>query len=71
MTEPTTSPVDTDALRAEYRRLMRMAARETFDKDEAIELVHVCLELGKLGYTLTPDESDWLPPTVNEETDNG
>lgn len=55
-----------ESLRTDYRYLMRKAARETFDKDDAIELIHVCMELARMGYTLTADETDW----VLKETDH-
>ena len=29
---------------------------------EALELLSISIALGKRGYTLTEDESDWLPP---------
>ena len=51
-----------DALRTRYIYLMAIAAKELFDHNDAIELVHVCLELGRMGYVLNENETDWQPP---------
>jgi hypothetical protein len=29
---------------------------------EVVEMLSICLTLGKQGYTLTDDEQDWMPP---------
>ncbi len=50
--------MDTDALRATYRRLIHDARTQ----EEAADLLDAILTLGKLGYTLTADETDWQPP---------
>lgn len=50
-----------DALRAEYRSLREYGVR---NESDAALWMHVHSELSRLGYTLTPDETDWLPPNA-------
>lgn len=54
---PDTHP---DAMRHTYRAIRQLQAAGVMTEADAYELVHVCIELGKLGYVLNDDESDWI-----------
>lgn len=50
---------ESDQLRARYRALVHTARTQ----DEGYELLDVAIRLGRMGYELTDDESDWQPRT--------
>lgn len=70
MTNPThphpTTPgaPEADELRATYRELLHTVS----NADEAAVFLDAVLRLGRMGWTLTADESDWQPP--KEATDD-
>ncbi len=52
----------TDAeLRTMYRRILNLRVGGVMTEMDALDLVIVCAELGRRGYTLNADETDWLP----------
>lgn len=63
-------PRDTepDVMRADYRHFFELARHGTVTESDAYHLIHVCLELGRMGWTLNENETDWQPP---QEPDNG
>lgn len=58
MTTRTPGTTEPDALRASYRRLIYTATTQA----EAAELFDAILTLGRMGWTLNSDETDWQPP---------
>jgi hypothetical protein len=52
--------VSSEELQATYRALREKERRGTFNRDDAVTLIMVCSELGKRGYRLNEDESDWI-----------
>lgn len=58
-------------LRLWYRELHKKQAEGTFDADDTFNWVYVCTELGRFGYVLNKDESDWsLPPQQMKMSNN-
>lgn len=47
----------------------RIEVRE-FDRNDALNLVTCTIELGKLGYTLTADETDWQLKETEHDANN-
>lgn len=70
---PRNPPARTEAERHRetYRNLMRRIDTGLFSRDDAFTLIHVSLELGRMGYKLTRDESDWQPADAGEEGGDG
>lgn len=56
------TPAEIDAMRQTYRDLIHTARSQ----EDAATLLHVCMELGKLGYVLNDDESDWTKGHADE-----
>ncbi len=52
----------------QWHTLIERADAGTFNREDALNLVTCVIELGKLGYTLTADESDWQPPQQSVTT---
>lgn len=50
------------ALLARYRELDALSKTDAFTNDNAAWYLAVCSELGKRGYRLNEDESDWIAP---------
>lgn len=48
-------------LRQEYKKLFQKQQDGSFDKDDALNWLSICSELGKLGYEPTQDQTDWIP----------
>lgn len=53
-------PALSDELRARYRALMKKQDDGTFDKDDALEFMVTISTLGRIGFKLNQDESDWV-----------
>lgn len=47
-----------------WQGIMERATNNRLNREDAINLVNVTIELTRLGYTLTDDETDWQPPTT-------
>jgi hypothetical protein len=47
--------------RVVWHNLMADAAAYHLDREQALDLTTAVIELTKLGYTLTADETDWQP----------
>lgn len=46
----------------QYKQLMQKQRSGSFTKNDALDLVVICTELGKRGYKLMEDESNWIKP---------
>jgi hypothetical protein len=53
-------------LRLWYWELYKKQKNGTFDIEDTLDLIYICAELGNLGYVLNDDESDWIPPQVED-----
>lgn len=58
---------DAQTLIARYEALIQEQANKTFSQDDAGYLIVVCIELGKMGYRLTDDESTWYLPDSSDD----
>jgi hypothetical protein len=56
----------TEALIARYK-VLQNPGEDGLTTDEAEELLTISMILGKRGFTLTDDESDWMPPLTPDE----
>lgn len=65
-----TTPLDTRRLANAYRtmwyKLMEAADDLRLDRDAAFNLTTAVIELARLGYVLTPDETDWQPTATQQ-----
>lgn len=59
---PEPTQPEADELRATYRELLHTVS----NADEAAVFLDAVLRLGRMGYTLNSDETDWQPPTLTE-----
>ena len=51
---------DPDVMRADYRHFWTLVNAGSVTELDAYRLIHVCVELGRLGYVLNADETDWV-----------
>jgi len=56
-------------LRLWYWELHKKQQNNTFEQEDVFYLIYVCNTLGRLGYILNDDESDWilLPDTTKND----
>lgn len=54
----------------QYKHLKTKERNSTFHGIDAIDLVGVCIDLGKLGYILSDDKSTWIKPIKVKPTDD-
>lgn len=50
-------------LRLWYWELNKKQKTGDFSHEDTFMLIYVCTELGRLGYSLNEDESDWILPS--------
>ena len=62
--------IDARDLINQYKHLKAKEQNKTFDSNDAIELVGVCIDLGKLGHTLSDDKSTWIKPVDVKPADD-
>lgn len=64
-------PLDTDpaVMRRTWRNIRQLVLASAMTEMDAYEYARCATALERLGWTLNEDETDWLPPT--QEDDNG
>lgn len=50
-------------LRVWYWELHKKQKTGDFSQEDTFTLIYVCSELGRLGYVLNEDDSDWILPS--------
>jgi hypothetical protein len=55
-----------ESLIARYK-VLQQVGDDGLTTDEAVELLSISMMLREFGFTLTEDESDWLPPFTPDE----
>lgn len=51
----------------QYKKLRQKELQGISDKEDALNMIVICIELGKRGFKLSEDERSWLKPVISSD----